>query len=83
MTEQKTREKICEIIAPYVSAWGDDTTIANALIGAGIGDVSEYKHRAARAERALKIAVTNAYDYTYEEAIEQAKKELEEEGKDD
>lgn len=39
MTEQETREKICEIIAPYVSAWGDDTAIANALIAAGYGDV--------------------------------------------
>lgn len=36
-------------------------------------------HRAKVAERALKIAVNNAYDYTYEEAIAQAKKELEEE----
>ena len=31
------------------------------------------------AERALKIAVNKVYDYTYEEAIAQAKKELEEE----
>ena len=35
MTELETREKICEIISPYVSAWGDDTAIANALIAAG------------------------------------------------
>ena len=40
-------------------------------------------HRAKVAERALKIAVNNAYDYTYEEAIAQAKKELEEEKEDD
>ena len=36
-------------------------------------------HRAKFAERALEIAVNKVYDYTYEEAIAQAKKELEEE----
>lgn len=36
-------------------------------------------HRAKVAERALEIAVNKVYDYTYEEAIAQAKKELEEE----
>lgn len=40
MTE---REKIIKIIAPYVSAWGEDERIADALIAAGIGDRS--KHR--------------------------------------
>lgn len=40
-------------------------------------------HRAKVAERALKIAVNNAYDYTGAEAIAQAKKELEEEKEDD
>ena len=44
---------------------------------------AEAEHRARVAERALKIAVNNAYDYIYEEAIAQAKKELEEERKDD
>lgn len=36
-------------------------------------------HHAKVAERALKIAVNHAYDYTRAEAIAQAKKELEEE----
>ena len=40
-------------------------------------------HRAKVAERALEIAVNEAYDYTYEEAIAKAKKELEEEKEDD
>lgn len=39
MSEQETREKIIKIIAPYVSAYGDDERIANALIAVGIGDV--------------------------------------------
>lgn len=42
MTE---REKIIEVIAPYVSAYGDDDAIANALIAAGIGDVEEAKRK--------------------------------------
>lgn len=41
MNEQETREKIIKIIAPYVSAYGDDERIANALITAGIGDVKK------------------------------------------
>ena len=40
MTE---REKIIEIIAPFISAYGEDEAIADALIAAGIGDVTEYK----------------------------------------
>ena len=39
------REKIIKIIAPYVAAYGDDEAIADALIAAGIGDVSEYKEK--------------------------------------
>lgn len=39
MTEQELREKIKQIVAPYVSAWGDDERIADALIAEGIGDV--------------------------------------------
>lgn len=40
-------------------------------------------HRAKVAERALKIAVSKVFDYTDEEAIAQAKKELAEEQKHD
>lgn len=43
----------------------------------------EYKHRAEVAERAGKIAASKVFDYTYEEAVAQAEKELAEERKDD
>lgn len=43
MTNEELKKKICEIIAPYVSAWGEDERIAEALIAAGIGDVKEEK----------------------------------------
>ena len=56
MNNDELKKKICDIIAPYVSAWGDDERIADALIAAGIGDVSEWKHRAEVAERALQYA---------------------------
>lgn len=37
------REKIIEIIAPFISAYGEDEAIADALIAAGIGDVSKWQ----------------------------------------
>lgn len=37
------REKIIKIIAPFVSAYGEDEAIADALISGNIGDVTEYK----------------------------------------
>lgn len=66
MTE---REKISSIIAPYVSAFGEDAAIADALIAANIGDVTEWKHRAEVAERALlnvayKIVIYIGSTYT-------------------
>ena len=39
MTNEELKKKICDIITPYVSAYGDDERIADALITAGIGDV--------------------------------------------
>lgn len=39
MTNDELEKKICDIVAPYVSAYGDDEAIAAALIAAGIGDV--------------------------------------------
>ena len=45
--------------------------------------IKEYKHRAEVAERAGKIAASKVFDYTYEEAVAQAEKELAEERKDD
>lgn len=32
MTNEELKKKICDIIAPYVSAYGDDERIADALI---------------------------------------------------
>lgn len=46
------REKIIEIIAPFISAYGEDEAIADALIEAGIGDVRV-------TERALLTACAN------------------------
>ena len=42
MTNEGLKKKICDIIAPYVSAYGDDERIADALIVAGIVDKSDY-----------------------------------------
>ena len=49
------REKIIEIIAPYISAYGDDERIADALIAANIGDVTEWKEKVECAKRILQI----------------------------
>lgn len=32
MNNEKLKKKICGIVAPYISAWGDDERIADALI---------------------------------------------------
>lgn len=50
MTE---REKIIKIIAPYVSSYGEDEAIADALIEAEIGDTKETERRTKVAERAV------------------------------
>ena len=94
MTNKELKEKICDIIAPYVSAYGDDERIADALIAAGICDVKEIKYRVRRAEKALYIACRetaeiifkddfdrHAQEYMYG-YLKQAEKELAEEGKD-
>lgn len=119
MTE---REKIIKIIAPYVSAYGEDEAIANALIAAG-DDMSDIRsladnvmlsviahkaevssmeqrakdaeHRAEVAERALHnccfnmiyapfgVVVRPTVDELYKAHLERAKKELQEERKDE
>lgn len=43
MTKEELKKKICEIIAPYVSAWGEDERIADAIIAAGYGKLSEHR----------------------------------------
>lgn len=103
MTEQEMREKIFNIIREFnvkkrrysmYTKPSDDEELTNALVGAGIGDVNGYKHRAEVAERALENACVvilssrngdeprrlRAY---YKAYLEAAEKELAEEGKDD
>lgn len=77
----------------YILKCGDIERIADALIAAGIGDVKEAErksfvfknelaftiHRAEVAERAVHFLVYDSSEYTYEDAIEQAEKELLEE----
>lgn len=61
MTNEELKKKICDIIAPYVSAYGDDERIADALIAAGIGDVSELKKHRVVVEKSLIPEDDNAY----------------------
>lgn len=49
------REKIIKIIAPFISAYGEDEAIADALIAANIGDVTEWKEKVECAKRILQI----------------------------
>lgn len=56
MTEQELRAKIVGILyskTGYTNIISNYTELADALIAAEIGDVSEWKHRAEVAERAL------------------------------
>lgn len=67
LTNEKLKKEICEIIAPYVSAWGEDERIADALITAIIGDVKEAETKRKASEVAL-----NHYRIQYKEQKEQA-----------
>ena len=80
--KMKDREKIIEIIQPYLGV-GADESLANALIEAGIGDVSEWKYRTERADRALINTCAMLYaqgvEYPYSDEewqLQQAEKEL-------
>ena len=53
MTNEELEKKICDIIAPYVSAYGDDEAIANALILEGIGYVWDITEKAEKAIASL------------------------------
>ena len=92
MTE---REKMIEVMAPYLSAYGDDERIADALIAAGYGNVEEVEHRAEVAERALFTACVNLIKdeednvnmellahVVYTKYLRKTEKELQEERKD-
>lgn len=96
MTNEKLKKKIISVLqsVEFVTEKGwcgqcislrlDYSAIADALITAGIGDVSEYKHRAARAERALQIAdELGELCGRKEDYVQQAEKELQEEKKSD
>ena len=83
------REKIIEVIAPYVSAYGEDEAIANALIAAGFGNVADWKRRAEVAEREFSKLVHEMYEHDIrpmcdekffvESRLKDAEKELTEE----
>lgn len=110
MNNDELKKKMIKIIEENIS-WETDVftfrklanfskeelpKLADALIAKGIGDVSEYKHRAEVAERALRIACGNitkelwqdwhaswrTRNY-YDDMIKQAEKELAEERKDE
>lgn len=74
MTEQKLREKIIETLEKggrnFLKSKETKVSIyeyyADALIAEGIGNVSEYKHRAEVSERALDKATELAYEYRTE-----------------
>lgn len=102
MTNEELKKKIVEILDNnirwqpyyYISrgiVYEDDLkNIAEALIEADIGDVSEWKHRAARAERALVNTCAILYaqgvesPYSDEEwQLQQAEKESQEGKKDE
>ena len=85
------REKIIEIIAPFVSAYGEDKAIADALIETGIGDVKSLTDgncvlyvKGKGFMRLYNEQDINKMTTTYDKEItEQAEREIEEEGKDD
>ena len=66
------REKIIEIIAPFISAYGDDEAIADALIAANIGDVTAYKAEAEYWEKICKFE-GDEYHTTIKNAAEHAR----------
>ena len=80
MTEQELREKIVEVLTEAMKPieYGGDSEhapefhypteeeLANALIKAGIGNISEYKHHAEVSEMALDKATELAYEYRIE-----------------
>lgn len=69
MTNEELKKKICETIAPYVFAWGEDERIADALIAAGLTFDNEWKHRAEVAKQlnktydAVKLEKRNGEPY--------------------
>lgn len=58
---EELKKKICGIVAPYISAWGDDERIADALIAARIGDVKDLQAQVDVLE-ITNIALQAGYD---------------------
>lgn len=56
MSNDELKKKIVDIVAPYVSAYGDDEAIADDLIAAGIGDV-----------KGLRAELRDKIDYIHEQ----------------
>lgn len=56
MKNEDLKKKIIEIVAPYVSAWGDDERIADALIAMAFEREHELEHRLAEAEHRAEVA---------------------------
>lgn len=83
MNNEELKKKICDIIVPYVSAYGDDERIADALIAAGIGDVIEAEMAANRYEmlysmQARDMALAERKAFTYAAEIEHLNNKLNE-----
>ena len=78
MTNEELKKKICDIIAPYVSAYGDDERIADALIAAGIVDKSDYASMKETAVRyKAEVSKAGARAKEAEHRAEVAERELE------
>ena len=66
------REKIIEIIAPFISAYGEDEAIADALIAANIGDVTAHEAEAEYWKTICKIE-SDEHNTTIKNAAEHAR----------
>lgn len=71
------REKIIKIAQPYVSAWGDDERLADALLAANIGDVTAWKERAEK-HRVIALPGGKIKQLYSDEEVEQIAKERDE-----
>ena len=83
-------EKVSECVDALIAAGIGDTTsliVENEVLQRDVDNLTrtleegteefqEVQHRAEVAERACRIATDKVYDYCYEEAIEQAEREL-------
>ena len=102
MTNEGLKKKIIEILEETEYEWTEEKNgyilqifydkLADALIAAGIGDVSEYKHRAQVAENELKLyklavkiwqeRYSDIRCFNFNIALRQAERELAEEEKE-